>query len=143
MIGDVKRTQLLDEHYRKVIGRCGDVSIRVGDRFDFLVRFREPGTIADYEREPIETSREEVSLVVEHIRAYDRDRDMLDRGMTGSLVLTGQGLDRLGGTCSLLAMSPLSARSSNGPEGRIAAPNAWETPPPADAGGSPGARDRR
>jgi hypothetical protein len=108
VVGEVEGTQLFDEPYRTVIGRCGDLPIHVGDRFEFIVQFAQPETIADYENEPVEISREAISLTVRHIRAYERDRQLLDRGMTGSLVLTGAGIEKVSGGCTLLACSPTS-----------------------------------
>jgi len=112
VVGDVEDSRLFDEASWTVSGRCGNSPIRVGDRFDFAVRFKEPESLADFENDPVEIARDPVSLTVRHIRAYERDREFLDRGMTGSLVLTGAGADKVSAGCALLA--PSSSSAGNG-----------------------------
>ena len=64
-----------------VIGRCGDVSFRVGDVFDQI----------DY---PGEGSRP-VSLRVTKITAYQRSLEEIGTGMTASIDVVGDGVDLL------------------------------------------------
>jgi hypothetical protein len=80
-----------------VIGCCGDVPIRVNDTFDAIYRLkprRFPDQLGD---DPIRECERPASIRVESIRAYERDLGMLGEGMTGSLVISGEGIDKLSG----------------------------------------------
>lgn len=94
--GIVTGEELLGEPYLAIIGRCGETAIRQGDEFRYVVQVDEPETLEDYEREPIEVARQEVDLIVRAIHAYGQERSELDRGMTGTLFLTGQGVECVG-----------------------------------------------
>lgn len=74
-----------------VVGRCGAVPVRVGDVFDRMARFDRPrpGHLEDYARDPICLESRHVRLRIARIHSYGRDRDLLDMGMTGLLVLEG------------------------------------------------------
>jgi hypothetical protein len=78
-----------------VIGRCGDEPIRVNDTFDAVFRYkhrRYPDELGD---EPVREVERPVSLRVECIHAYERSLGVLGQGMTGSLVLRGDGLQHV------------------------------------------------
>jgi hypothetical protein len=109
VVGVVDGEELFNEPYRAVIGRCGDVPIRLDDHFDAVVKYDEPKSIADYERDPIEVSRNRVDLTVKRIHAYGKDREMLERGMTGVLVLVGQGLGSIDTHSSLAGTATVNA----------------------------------
>lgn len=64
-----------------VIGRCGDVSFKVGDVFD---QIDHPG----------EGTRP-VSLQVTKITAYQRSLEEIGTGMTASIDVVGEGVDLL------------------------------------------------
>lgn len=122
VVGQVSGSELLQEPYRTLIGQCGNAAIRVGDHFDAIAQYDEPKTLADYARDPVEIRRDRVDLVVRHIRAYERDRDVLERGMTGSLVVVGTGLDKLRENCSLLASVSAAVGNGNRPQAADAEP---------------------
>ncbi len=76
-----------------VIGRCGDEPIQVGDEFDALVRYKRPKYPDELGGSPSPIEEKPVKLRVEYIRAYEQQLSELGRGMTGSLVLDGEGKD--------------------------------------------------
>ena len=74
-----------------VIGRCGDVPIRTGETFDVVYSVK-PKRYPEGLGEPsIVDCVEPVSLTVECIHAYDLSLQELGEGMTGMLVLRGDG----------------------------------------------------
>ncbi len=82
------------EHFA-VLGCCGDVPIHVGDMFDAVYRYkrrRSPDELGD---EPIRELEEPAAIRVVCIHAYDLSLEMIGQGMTGSLVLEGEGLQLL------------------------------------------------
>lgn len=109
--GIVDGQELLRAKYCSVIGRCGQTPVRLGDRFDGVVRFDEPKSTQDYERPPKALAEEKVELAIQKISAYGRERTVLEAGMTGSLVLTGLGLDKLGAGCALMLSVPSAAKN--------------------------------
>ena len=82
------------EHFT-VIGRCGDLTIRIGDTFDTLARYKRPKTLEDYGREPVQEAEIPVSIRVTCVHAYERSLEALGEGMTGSLALEGDGLEKI------------------------------------------------
>jgi hypothetical protein len=83
------------EHFT-VLGRCGDVSIHVGDVFDAVYRYkplRYPDEMGD---EPVREIERPASIRVICIHAFERSIKMMGEGMTGSLILDGDGLEFLG-----------------------------------------------
>ncbi len=82
------------EHFT-VMGRCGDEPIRVGDRFDAAYRYEPRKYPEEFGDEPVREEEKPVSLRVFCIHAYGRSLDALGEGMTGSLVLQGDGLDQI------------------------------------------------
>lgn len=89
-----------------VIGRCGDFAIRLGDVFTIVCRYRSRQTLEDFATPPEMLKRCPVSLCVTEIRAYGRRLDDLGPGMTGSLVLSGEGMGRIGPGAVLEAAAP-------------------------------------
>ena len=82
------------EHFT-VLGRCGDVAISVGDVFDAVYRYkhrRYPDQLGD---EPIREVEKPAAIRVLCIHAYERCLKTMNRGMTGSLILEGDGLQYL------------------------------------------------
>ena len=78
-----------------VLGLCGDVPIHVGDVFDAVYRYkrrRSPDELGD---KPVREVEEPVAIRVVCIHVYDLSLEMLGQGMTGSLVLEGDGLQFL------------------------------------------------
>ncbi len=83
------------EHFT-VIGRCGDVPIQTGDRFDAIYRYvrrRYPDEVA---AEPVREIERPASLCVLCIHAYQRSLPVLGQGMTGSLTIEGEGIEEIG-----------------------------------------------
>jgi hypothetical protein len=77
---------------KHVVGRCGEMPIHVGDVFDFVINYKPrkyPDEVGDTAVPLKETS---VALRVAHIHAYESCLDELGGGMTGALVLDGEGL---------------------------------------------------
>ena len=78
-----------------LIGRNGDTLIRLDETFDALLRYRRRRSAAEYGEEPVVEVEKPVHLRVVGIRAYERDLDALGQGMTGSIVVEGEGLKSL------------------------------------------------
>jgi hypothetical protein len=79
-----------------VIGRNGDVPIRLGDTFTAVVRYRPRRYPDDFDKPPEIEMKKEVSLRVIWLHAYEQELDELGEGTTGSVALEGEGADRLG-----------------------------------------------
>lgn len=79
-----------------VIGRCGESPLRLGDVFTVVCRYRRRETLEDFATPPEVLKTCPVSLRVAGIQAYGRSLDELGPGMTGSLVLSGDGMGRIG-----------------------------------------------
>jgi hypothetical protein len=71
-----------------VIGRCGDVTLRVGDVF---------GTLED-----ASGTIHSVNLEIARIAAYGHDLQELGFGMTGTLSLRGEGVKQISPSCILI-----------------------------------------
>jgi hypothetical protein len=82
------------EHFT-VLGRCGGVSIRVGDIFDAVYRNKRRRYPAELGDEPVREVEKPAAIHVVCIHAYERSLDTLGEGMTGSLTLEGYGLQYL------------------------------------------------
>lgn len=90
-----------DADSHSVVGRCCDAPIRVGDVFQTVFRYdaAPPRSLSD---EPMRRESEvSISLRVEGIHAYQACAPELGPGMTGSLVLSGTGMDRVTPGCVL------------------------------------------
>ena len=75
------------------IGRCGDEPIQVGQIFDAVYRYkprRYPDQLGDA---PVREVENTAGLRVVCIHAYELSLPLLGQGMTGSLVVEGEGLD--------------------------------------------------
>jgi hypothetical protein len=93
--GIVRGEELLGQPYLAIIGRCGTIPVRRGDHFRSAVRVDEPEYPHGFEADPVELNRQEIDLAVRGVHSYGEERDQLDRGMTGTLFLTGEGIDRI------------------------------------------------
>ena len=79
----------------QVIGCCGDVPIRLNDQFDVIFRYKKrrfPDELGD---DPIREEEIPASIRVEHIHAYERSLGMLGQGMTGSIIVSGEGIEKI------------------------------------------------
>ncbi len=74
-----------------IIGRCGDEPIMVGDVFDAVFRYRHRRYPDEMGMEPVREFEHPACLRVESISAYQHSLDELGQGMTGSLVVSGEG----------------------------------------------------
>lgn len=83
--------------YYHAMGRCGDQPIRVGDVFDVVHQARHAAGVDAGELSDART----VHLRVERIQAYQRKLEELGSGMTGTLDLSGQGLEFVTSGCVL------------------------------------------
>jgi hypothetical protein len=81
---------------RHVIGRCGDSPIRRGEVFVTACRYKSRERLQGFATPPELVASTPVSLHVIDIQAYDRHLDELGAGMTGSLILDGEGFERVG-----------------------------------------------
>jgi hypothetical protein len=79
------------DRYFHAIGRCGDRPIQVGDRFETI---HAPAIILRGAYQGLGEASP-VKLRVERIQAYQRQLDKLGEGMTGTVDLRGEGLDRV------------------------------------------------
>jgi hypothetical protein len=84
-----------DTGHLSVIGRCGDVPIQVGDRFDVVYDYKPHRFPEESGRMPVRHQEKPVSLRVVCIHAYQRSLPELGEGMTGSLALEGDGADQV------------------------------------------------
>jgi hypothetical protein len=78
-----------------VIGCCGDVPIRINDRFDAIIRYKRRKYPEEMGDDPVVEFEMPASIRVEQIQAYGRSLDMLGQGMTGSMVVSGEGIERI------------------------------------------------
>jgi hypothetical protein len=92
-----QRTEFVIHHrvegeFLAVVGRCGAVPIRVGDTFDTAAKVRRPRPDhpEDYAADLVQIESRSVDVHVVAIHAYEKSRDLLDVGMTGTLVLEGR-----------------------------------------------------
>lgn len=102
---------LFPGRYCSLIGRCGDVPIAKGETFSAVYHYeprRYPDELGD---EPIRDGENPVSLEVIAIQTHNRTFDQLGQGMTGTLVVRGEGLGRL--APGWVIGHPLSAGSNN------------------------------
>jgi len=74
-----------------VVGRCGDLPIRVGELFDAVYRYkrRSRDQLGD---DPVREVEKPAAIRVVCVHAYERSLKALGEGMTGSLSLEGEGL---------------------------------------------------
>ncbi len=78
-----------------VIGCCGDIPIRVDDRFDAIFHYKGRKYPEEMGDEPIREGEIPASIRIEGIQAYGRSLEMLGQGMTGSIVVSGEGVERI------------------------------------------------
>jgi hypothetical protein len=88
----------------RIIGRCGDVSIRIGDVFDKL-------------RDKTDATRT-VRLEIVAIQAYGRNLQELGFGMTGGVDVRGEGVEWI------RPYSVLTGRTADEPAARDSAATA-------------------
>ena len=86
---------LVQGDHSTVIGRCGDLPIRVDDTFDTLYRYKRMKYPDEFDQEPIIEAKCSVNLRVTCVHALGRSLDALGEGMTGSLALEGDGLEKI------------------------------------------------
>lgn len=79
-----------------VIGRNGDMPIRIGDIFTVVARYRPRRYPDDSNKQPEIEVKKAVGLRVTCLHAYEQSLDELGEGTTGSVALEGEGADRLG-----------------------------------------------
>lgn len=78
-----------------VCGRCGEADIHLGDDFTALVwRSFRPYPETDFETIVTETTYD-VRLRIDKISCYRRYIELLSRGWTAGLCLSGEGMERL------------------------------------------------
>ncbi len=77
--------------YYHLIGRCCDIPIHIGDRFEVAYAPAKP-IGRDYPGLGVAGS---VKLRVERIQSYQRQLEMLGEGMTGTIDVRGEGLNRV------------------------------------------------
>jgi hypothetical protein len=75
-----------------LIGRNGDASVRLGDTFDSLIRYKRRKFPEEMGDESVKLAEMPVSLRVVDIQAYGRQMQSLGQGMTGSLAVEGEGI---------------------------------------------------
>jgi hypothetical protein len=73
----------------RVIGRCGDKAIRIGDVFNTAFRAKPCAYPTEMGNPLVREVERPVNLRVEHIHAYGHCLETLGEGMTGSLDLSG------------------------------------------------------
>ena len=99
-----------------VFGRCGSVPIRLNDEFDAVYRYkhrRYPDEVGD---EPVREVEKPASLRVVSIHAYEKSLSTMGQGMTGSLVIEGDGTQYIAAGWALGQRDPAQATVSNKPQ---------------------------
>ena len=86
------RDNLFQGEYRGLIGRCGGLDIPRGSRFSAVYQCEYPNGLGE---EPVRVSEESVRLEVLGIQVMNRSLERMGRGMTGTLFVRGDGLDKL------------------------------------------------
>jgi hypothetical protein len=76
-----------------VVGRRGDEPIEVGDVFDAVFRYKHRNYPDEIGQALVREVEKPASLRAKCIHAYERSLPLLDRGMTGSLVLEGERME--------------------------------------------------
>jgi hypothetical protein len=74
-----------------VIGRCGDHAIKQGAVFRMGCRYKRRDSLEEFASPPQLLENVPVSLQVLSVHAYGKPLEKLGPGMTGSLVLRGDG----------------------------------------------------
>ena len=108
---------LIAGDYGVLVGRCGDAPIPKGTIFSAIYEYGYPNGLGAL---PVRLDENSVRLEVVEIQTYNRSFDQLGEGMTGSLIVRGDGLDRLRtgwvvGQAAASAISQGSVRSSSEP----------------------------
>ena len=78
-----------------VVGRCGDEPIRIGDTFDAVFRYKHRRYPDEMGLNPVREVVRPATLIVRRIESYQRTLDTLGQGMTGTLVLVGDGMEHV------------------------------------------------
>ncbi|MCE9605582.1 MAG: hypothetical protein K8U03_11875 [Planctomycetia bacterium] len=107
---------LVDEgptEFLHVVGRCGDVALRIGDVFESMYRYSF-NTSKDGSETATRIDPQPIRLEIKAITAYEHDLKELGSGMTGRLSLSGSGSDLVQTRCVLglpisVAQDPLSS----------------------------------
>lgn len=77
-----------------ILGRCGDIPLRLGDKF-YMVFCYERGGIESIGQPKQVVKQYPIELEIKEIFSYDYFLDELGQGMTGRLKLSGNGLDKI------------------------------------------------
>ncbi len=77
----------------RVVGRCGDIPIRIGDRFDRVFCYKPRQYPEESGCPPVREITKKIGMSVLRIHAYQRSLPELGQGMTGLLVIEGEGAD--------------------------------------------------
>jgi hypothetical protein len=91
----VKATVSGESGHLNVIGRCGDIPIQLGDKFDVIYDYKPHKFPEESGRPPVRCHEKPVSLHVVCIHAYQHSLPELGEGMTGSLAIEGDGADQV------------------------------------------------
>jgi hypothetical protein len=75
-----------------LIGRCGDTPVRVGDEFHAAYHYENFNSAESAVRR---VEEREVTVCVNEIHAYGKSLEAMGQGMTGSVVVSGTGIEKL------------------------------------------------
>jgi hypothetical protein len=75
-----------------LIGRCGDSPVRVGDEFQVAYHYENFESAESASRR---VEEQNVLVCINEIQAYGKTLDEMGQGMTGSLVVSGTGVEKL------------------------------------------------
>lgn len=87
----MKQFFIVESKNNLLVGRNGDHELHIGDEFNKLVLYKH---FYDAKRDMIDAGVEETKQInykITSIVAYDRELEFLGAGMTGLLVLEGEG----------------------------------------------------
>ena len=109
--------------YAVVVGRCGDVPLLKGQILSAVYRYKSSTYPDEMGDEPIRIEEKPVRLEILEIQTHNRSFDQLGQGMTGALLVKGDGLDRL--APGWVIGEPVEAQQTNAA--------LWPSPEPACA----------
>lgn len=81
--------------YAVVVGRCGDLPLLKGQILSAVYRYKSSRYPDEMGDDPIRIEERPVRLEIFEIQTHNRSFDELGQGMTGALLVKGDGLDRL------------------------------------------------
>lgn len=87
----MKRFFIVNVNKFQIVGRNDDCELHIGDEFTKLVFYKTRSYPDGYNQKPEVEETKQINYKITSIIAYDRELEFLGEGMTGLLVLEGEG----------------------------------------------------